>query len=520
MGQGDTETIVTTADGPIRGLTRGSLSLFRGIPYAAPPVGPLRFRAPRPVEPWTEVRDATRYGDASIQDTARSPVGPVRGQKASEDCLTLNVTAPTTRSTKPRPVMVFVHGGAYLVGTSATSLYDGSSLVRRGNVVYVSMNYRLGALGYLNFGQFSTPERPFEGNLGLRDQIAALEWVQRNIAAFGGDPDNVTLFGESAGGNAVTTLVATPSARGLFHRAISQSSAPGMVATRERSEGWARDFVRLLGGTEETAAGVLQNASSKDLVDASRRLNAKVLKETPGLIPFGPNVDGDVVPTAPLEAYRSGAAHDIPMIIGSNEHEGTLFSRFLDALLTKAPRIDAFFAATDPSAKDRILAQYPGYPKGLSAIDFGGDITFWRPSLELADAHSEHAPTWVYRYDYAPRLFDLLKLHATHGSELLAVFGAYRSRFGKLMTILGDWGSARRITDEVQRQWLAFAATGEPGAEWTRYEVPQRATRILDTTSRMENDPLGERRAAWEGFDGWDAASDESSQDFRSSSAG
>ncbi|MGB3773568.1 MAG: carboxylesterase/lipase family protein [Rhodococcus sp. (in: high G+C Gram-positive bacteria)] len=516
MGHEEAITEVTTADGTIRGFVHDDIAQWRGIPYAEPPVGPLRLRAPQPVTPWDGVRETTTWGDAAIQDSARSPIGPIKGQRTSEDCLTLNVSAPAARPSSPRPVMVFIHGGAYTLGTSATSLYSGKSFVQRGGVVYVSLNYRLGALGYLDFRQFSTPDRTFDSNLGLRDQVAALQWVQRNIAAFGGDPDNVTIFGESAGANAVTTLTAIPATRGLFHRAISQSSAPGMVATSDRSEQWGREFVELLGATPDTAADALATAEPHALVKAARRLGKKCLEETPGLIPYGPSVDGDFVPESPLEAYRSGRASAVPMIIGTNVHEGTLFPKALDALPTNDERISKLFANTDPSAKNRILAQYPGYPKGLSAIDFGGDVTFWRPSIEIADAHSQYAPTYVYRYDYSPRLFDLLKLHATHGSELFAVFGAYRTWQGRLFALLGDWRSSVKVTDEVQKHWLAFATGGAPQSEWGRYEVPTRATRIIDTATRMENDPLGARREAWEGFSGYDSQSSESSQDFDS----
>lgn len=511
-------TVVHTAEGPVRGVARRRTVHWRGIPYARPPVGEFRLRAPQPVEPWTVTRDASRFGNASIQDTRRNPIGPGRGQSVDEDCLTLNVVAPTAPSRTPRPVMVFVHGGAYTVGTSSTSLYGGTSLVTRGDVVYVSMNYRLGSLGYLDFRQFSTPDRPFDSNLGLRDQVAALEWVQRNISAFGGDPDNVTIFGESAGGNAITTLMAVPAAAGLFQRAISQSSAPGMVSTNGRSTLWGAQFVELLGvdpTDTAAAASALHDATPQKLEQVGRALGAKIGRETPGLIPFGPSVDEDFVPEAPLEAYRSGRAHRVPMIIGTNRNEGTLFPKWLDVLPTNPDRIDRFFANTDPSAKDRILAAYDGYPGAEAAVNFGGDLTFWRPSVEMADAHAEYAPVYVYRFDYATRFFDLLGLKATHGSELFAVFGAYDAAVGKAFALLGDRSSSRRVTDEVQTQWLSFARTGQPTSDWAPFEVPTRATRIFDATTRMENDPLGARRAAWDGFSGYDAASDESSQDFR-----
>ena len=190
-------TRVTTSDGVVQGKPVGDLLTWRGIPYAAPPVGPLRLRAPAPVEPWQGVRDATEWGNASVQHKKGTMLSPGKYQPSSEDCLTLNVLAPSRPSSTPRPVMVFIHGGAYTLGTSATPLYGGGSLVRRSledseGIVYVSLNYRLGVLGYLDLSQFSTEARQFDANLGLRDQVAALEWVQRNIAQFGGDPENVT----------------------------------------------------------------------------------------------------------------------------------------------------------------------------------------------------------------------------------------------------------------------------------------------------------------------------------------
>ena len=225
-----------TTGGVVRGITRGDLSSWRGIPYAAAPVGPRRFRAPGPVEPWEGVRDAAEFGAVPVQERVGEFVGAGRHTPMSEDSLTLNVVAPADPSPAPRPVMVWLYGGAFVVGASSSPTYRGYDLVRGGDVVYVSVNYRLGALGWLDFAAYSTAEHPMDSNLGLRDQIAALEWVRDNIAAFGGDPDNVTLFGESAGAISVTTLLTVPSAAGLFHRAIAESSAPGLAYARERIE--------------------------------------------------------------------------------------------------------------------------------------------------------------------------------------------------------------------------------------------------------------------------------------------
>ena len=500
-------TRVTTSDGVVQGKPVGDLLTWRGIPYAAPPVGSLRLRAPAPVEPWQGVRDATEWGNASVQHKKGTMLSPGKYQPSSEDCLTLNVLAPSRPSSTPRPVMVFIHGGAYTLGTSATPLYGGGSLVRRSledseGIVYVSLNYRLGVLGYLDLSQFSTEARQFDANLGLRDQVAALEWVQRNIAQFGGDPENVTIFGESAGGNAVTTLLATPAARGLFHRGIAESSAPGLVATKERATEWAREFVGFL-GNGDNAAQALDSADVTSLGRAGTKLAFTVLNRTPGLHPFGPVIDGDFLPENPLDACHAGSAHQVPLIIGTNSREGTLFPKILDALPTNPERIDKMFSLTDPDARDRVVEAYPGYPGEAAAIDVGGDFTFWKPSLELAEAHSRLAPTFSYRFDFAPRVMKWLGLHATHGFELFAVFGINETAFGKLMTVPGGRAAFAHVTEQVQSNWLHFARTGTPMDHWPTYDEATRSTMIFDARTRVQRDPRRDRRQAWEGYRGY-----------------
>ncbi|MFD6893854.1 carboxylesterase/lipase family protein [Rhodococcus sp. NPDC060086] len=500
------ETLVTTPDGTVRGVRSGDLLAWRGIPYAAPPVGPLRLRAPQPVEPWPGVLDATRFGNAASQHPRGLVTGAGTRVTAGEDCLTLNVLAPTGNVHAPRPVMMFIHGGAFTMGTSALSLYGGESLVRGGDIVYVSLNYRLGALGYLDFSEFSDASGPFASNLGLRDQVAALEWVQRNIAAFGGDPGNVTIFGESAGGTSVTTLLATPAARGLFARAIAQSPAPGLVNTVDRSREWGRRFIELLGADTDSAAKALSDATPAELGRTGSRVGASVLRSTPGLHPFGPVVDGDYLPVFPLEAYEKGTAHAVPLIIGTNDREGALFPRFLDALPTNPQRIDKMFAGTDPDAHARVTAAYPGYPSERAAIDLGGDTTFWYPSVQIAQAHARHAPTFTYRYDFAPRLLRWTGFDATHAVELFAVFGQADELLGKLLTSAGGRRNLRAVSASVQRQWLQFARHGEPLPSWPHYDETDRATMVFDVPTRVEHDPRSERRLAWEGYRGYAAA--------------
>lgn len=501
-------TRVTTTDGIIEGKPVGDLTTWRGIPYAAPPVGPLRFRAPQPTEPWSGIRDATEWGNASVQHKRGTMLAIGKYQPSSEDCLTLNVLAPTAASEAPRPVMVFIHGGAYTLGTSATPLYGGGSLVRRSciggdGIVFVSINYRLGALGYLDMSQFSTADRKFDSNLGLRDQVAALEWVQRNIARFGGDPSNVTVFGESAGGNAVTTLLAVPAAAGLFAQAIAESAAPGMTTTKDRADQWAREYVGYLGGSADDAVATLENADVLQLGRAGTKLGLTTLNRTPGLIPFGPVIDGDFLPVSPIEAYTNGTEHQVPLVIGTNAREATLFTKFLDALPTDPDRITTLFSLTDPDAEAVVTEAYRGYPSERAAVDFGGDFTFWKPSLELAEAHSRHAPTYFYRYDFAPRSMKLLGFDATHGSELFAVFGINATLFGKALTLAGGRRAFAEVTEQVQSHWIEFATHGKPLASWPVYDEQHRNTLIFDTRTRVQKDPHSDRRKAWEGYRGY-----------------
>ena len=337
---------ITLDSGVVRGRLDRGLRTWRAIPYATAPTGPRRFRAPQPVEAWHGVRPAEAFGSPS----------PQRKSNFDENSLFVNVVAPQVPSDSLRPVMVFIHGGAYNGGNPSTPMYRGTSLVERGDIVYVSIQYRLGALGYLDFSEYSTAERSFETNLGLRDQIAAMTWVQRNIAAFGGDPNAVTVFGESSGANAVTTLMATPAARGLFARAIAQSPPAASAYGKERAHRWAREFLEIAQAPDTDPGSWLRAASVKDLVAAGEELARRGADEEPGTRAFAPVVGDDVLPEHPLDVFAAGRAHPVPLLVGSNLHEGRIFPRVLDILPTDPVRIEKMFSHTTPEVKARALA--------------------------------------------------------------------------------------------------------------------------------------------------------------------
>lgn len=314
-----------TATGIVEGFTRDGVHRWRSIPYARAPVGSLRFRAPQPAQPWPGVRHCHTFANCAPQQRRYTVMGIGRYQTRSEDCLTLNVVTPEEPATQPLPVMVFIHGGGYILGSSATPIYDGAALARRG-CVYVSVNYRLGALGCLDLSSLSTPQITLDSNVYLRDLVLALRWVHDNIAEFGGDPGNVTIFGESAGAHITATLLAVPAAKGLFARAISESPAAGMVRSREVAAEFAARFANLIGARTQDAANALMQASPAQLVEAQHHLIRQGMRKRLGAFPIGPVFGDDYLPMDPVEAMRSGRVHAVPLIVGTNAEEGRLFT--------------------------------------------------------------------------------------------------------------------------------------------------------------------------------------------------
>jgi para-nitrobenzyl esterase len=488
---GRVDTVVRTTAGRIRGGREAGLTVWRGVPFAAPPVGRLRFRAPEPPVPWDGIRDAAHDGPLPPQPRTSTLTGAGLRTPMSEDCLTLTV-ARRTLGAEPKPVMVFIYGGAFGIGGAIAGQYRGESLAAAGDVVVVGFNYRVGALGWLDLSAYADSDGPMESNVGLRDQLAALAWIRDNIAAFGGDPDDVTLFGESAGASSVLTLMTMPAAEGLFGKAIAQSPTIAAVHGSARSIGWAEEFVQDLPG----GAAALRTVGTAELVAATFRLDMAVSDRQPGARVLGPVVDGDLVPDYPIDVLRRGDARPLPLIVGTNADEGTLFQRIRRLRATPA-RMDRLFDEAEPEARAPLLAEYGG-GRGARALErFVTDLMFWAPAVEAAAGHSRVAPVWMYRFDFAPIALRAIGLGAAHGLELDHVMARRGGLTRRLASLFGGDRAARALTGRMSGAWLRFARTGSAPAWWPPFDDEQRPTWVFDREDRLETDSRPEVRAAW-----------------------
>lgn len=478
----DDFSVATTA-----GLVRGRPSdpgtvVWKGIPYART----RRFLPPVPVEPWTEPRDCARSGAVAMQsrDPRVALMSGISDKMAmSEDCLHLNIAAPADYARGPgRAVVVWIHGGAFVMGAGSTPLYRAEAFAASG-VICVSINYRLGALGLLYLGHLDPAYAA--GNVALLDQIAALRWVRDNIAAFGGDPAQVTVMGESAGGVSIAALLAMPAARGLFARAILQSGGSRLVMpTREDAIAVTAAVMAKLGAT--TAEAVI-DAPVDDLLRAQFSVSAKL-----GLAAFMPYVDGVSIPRDAVTAYRDGTAISVPMLAGTNRDEFTLFAVFLgDAAI--APLRAALGAWFGEAGMAMLLAAYEAQTDGVARgiVDLIGDVSFRIPTAVLAE--SNRAPTWVYRFDWrTPAAGGLLG--AAHALELPFVWRQLDAAAAAFL-IGGAHATAAPLGDRIHATWVQFIQTG--ACDWPRYDAATRTTKLFDTEDRIVDDPNGATRAAW-----------------------
>jgi para-nitrobenzyl esterase len=476
--------VVRTRSGVVLGGRAAGARHWLGIPYASA----QRFAAPSSPVPWSKPRNVVVFGPECPQYFGSfASKKKIDSREVSEHCLVLNVWAPETRDGALRPVLVWIHGGAFMAGTG--NIYDGAELAVRGDIIVVTINYRLGVLGFVNLGDaLEMPDIP--SNLGMRDQIAALEWVRDNIAEFGGDPGRVTVAGESAGSIAISMLMHCPQAQSLFHGAIMQSGAISLPHSRQTSRRIAGRYVEVL-NLRSRSLEELRSLDVRTLLQAQ----ATVHKLEPGSVPGAPWFDGDLFPSS-LAAARANPTPDIPLLAGFNREEIRTFEIFRGPPILPMTHADNERLIRDQlpaEAAERLLKLYPNTKQGTRAL--ATDLSFAMPTLHFAERHAQRNASWFYRFDYSHPL-----LGAAHGLEL-AFLWKFKGIAGFLMR--GGLFTARRraLADRMQQHWAHFVQHGRPTDDWRTYCAQRRTVRLFNLSDSTVDDPDAQRRIAWAGAD-------------------
>jgi para-nitrobenzyl esterase len=493
------EPVVRIAAGAVRGRQEDGLAVFRGIPFAEPPVGEARFQAPRPVRGWDGVRNAYAFGPPPPQEAGIQGRTGVLDAPTGDDWLTVNVWTPDPDPAARRPVMVWIYGGAYKLGHSGSPGYDARRIARDGDLVVVTLNYRVGVEGFARID--GAP-----ANRGLLDQVAALEWVRENITAFGGDPGQVTVFGESAGAGSVASLLAMPSASGLFGRAIAQS-VPGTFFSDEL----ARDIASALAaeaGLRPTAAD-LSTVDPRQLPSVGESLAPKMQQYEDRwgsvvhtLSPFSPVVDGEVLPLTPWQALAAGRARDVELITGHNREEFRLFVALAGQLgqITEEEAAAALRRfGPGPDAEQAYRTAFPGASPDELHERVQSDWLFRMPSLHLAEAQiAGGGRAHVYELTWpAPGMGGVLG--ACHGLDIPLLFGTFAADLGNLLFPVGEPSpEAQALSARFRASWTAFARTGDPG--WPAYDTERRSVQVLDAEPVVTAYPEESSRRLWEDY--------------------
>ena len=497
-GNGARDPIVHTANGMVRGKAEQGELVFRGLRYAAPPIGNLRFKPPQRLTPWKDVADASQFGAAAVQTPQQPDMPP--DEKHSEDCLFLNVW--TTSLQGKRPVMVWLHGGAFSMGAAGRPTYFGDHFARDG-IVLVSVNHRLNVFGYAQLPESWGAEYASSGMAGMLDIVAALKWVRDNISRFGGDPSNVTIFGESGGGAKVSLLLAMPGAKGLYHKAIIESGAQLEAAPRQYAQALGGALMETLGLAPGDTAGLTAMDASK-IFAAQDAAVAKVssLVAPGGFLNSGfvPSLNPVDLPQGPFAPEAPAMSAHVPLIIGTNKDEATLFmsggkdffgrtEADFEAAVRKAYPADAERVAT------AIRKAYPDYSPPYLVASLTTAQWFWLNSIVLAERKvaQNAAPVYMYRMDWGSPINNGI-LKAAHAMELSFVFGTYDN----IRYFVGPGYGPQRMASQMHPAWVAFAKTGNPNTKaiphWPAYDTKSRSTMIFNLESQVESDPLADLR--------------------------
>lgn len=507
----DKQAVVSTESGKLEGIFQDGLYVFKGIPYAEPPLGTLRWMPPQPVKKWDGIRPAKEFGAMAPQVTmaapSDSPGAPNFGNvPQSEDCLFLNIWTPGLDD-KKRPVMFWIHGGAFIIGAGSEMFLDSGVLPKRGDIVLVSINYRLGAPGFLNLNEITGGRIPSTGNEGILDQVAALEWVKENIAAFGGNPDNITISGFSAGGMSVGTLLALPAAKGTFHKAMNRSGAANVVSTLNSAVSIAKQYLEIYGLRGDDIDGI-RNLTTQELLDGQQKLGERLRQRENRATPFQPVVDGKVLPEPPLTAIRNGSAGNITLMAGNSRDELKSTYGMNPAMkdLDEPGIIERLNANLPPDIVPGLVQAYRESLKrenpAATPLDIFGsintDMMFRIPTIRLVEAQRENGvKSYNYLFAYkSPAMGGALG--AMHGLDNPFLFGALDPQF------TGDGLEQQSMAVKMQDSCIAFARTGNPSCEsigtWPEYGT-DRITMVFDLDTRVEAAPYEAERRAWDRYD-------------------
>ena len=496
--------LVKTTSGVVRGYEREGRIDYLGIPYAEPPVGPLRFKRSIPKTPWEGVFDAKDYGPSPIQYNN----GRVMGE---EDCLTVNVQRPLTG--EKLPVFVWIYGGGYNTGYSSDEMYRGEAFVRDG-ILFFSFNYRTNILGFYDFCTYPGCE-DFDSNRGLSDQILALNWIRDNVEAFGGDPERITIGGESAGGASVTNMLVCPGVKGCFNQAIIESGLPNCVMTHQTARENIDLFLEGMNWSEKDLP-LLRTMDPHLFLLGHEYVQAKHQYKNPGMFLPGPVID-DLLPMRPIDALRGGAAEGVKLIIGTNMHEGTMFVHpentgfpnswtMIAEMMEKNGNADALpgmigFYHQDGRDyftlfKDAAVSMSSSLPPltgdirqigGDAFIRFATDYAFEMPAVKVATAQKQYTPdVWMYRYELVTKSGVETGWKASHAFELPFVFEKTDHPFTHFMFDGEEPALFQKMAKDIHGDWVRFITTGEPNPDWARFEGADSSVRIYDRETRTE----------------------------------